>query len=134
GPTGPEVAANDYVELGDVAYAGLVVDAAGITLELGGKLVGYAIEPGGARQFLLRAAGGLEWYRTSSLPPVRVELQATSAMLPGSVISASGGGVELYGDDELLETGSVGTDGGFSAAATYTGAVPDASGYRDVLS
>jgi len=134
GPTGPEVAANDYVELGDVAYAGLVVDAAGITLELGGKLVGYAIEPGGARQFLLRAAGGLEWYRTSSLPPVRVELQATSAMLTGSVRGASGGSVELYRGDELLETVPLGTDGSFSAAASDTGAVLYRAVYRDVLS
>src|SRR5207253_10285491 len=117
GPAGAEVAANDYVELGAVAYAGLVVDAAGGTLELGGKLAGYAIEPAGAREFLLRGADGLEWYRTSSLPAVRVTLQASATVLAGSVSGASGGSVELYRGDELVATAPLAADGSFSVAA-----------------
>ena len=136
GPAGAEVAANDYVELGAVAYAGLVVDAAGGTLELGGKLAGYAIEPAGAREFLLRGADGLEWYRTSSLPAVRVTLQASATVLAGSVSGASGGSVELYRGDELVATAPLAADGSFSVAANAPDAGPFVyrAVYRDALS
>jgi len=43
--------------------AGLLLDTQGHTVELAGNLEGYAIDPSGARNYLLLDAAGSEWYR-----------------------------------------------------------------------
>ena len=52
GPAGPEVAGNDYVDLGGArtVYAGLVLDTEGNEVELAGNLEGYAVDAAGARR------------------------------------------------------------------------------------
>src|SRR5207247_3814362 len=73
-PTGPEVAADDYVDLGvRTVFAGLVVDSRGGSVELAGNLEGYGIDAAGGRQYLLLAADGIEWYRSPAPPTARVE-------------------------------------------------------------
>ena len=151
----PEVAANDYVTdaSGGAVYAGLVLTGSA-TLELGGKLVGYAAEPGGAaRQLVLAGAAGLEWYRADPLAPVQVTLTAAPAgpgavALSGAVAGASGGSVELVREragaaPEPVATLPLGADGTFAATdvspaapllyrAVYRGA-PDALPYGSLL-
>ena len=95
GPAGPEVAGDDYVDLEGVrtVYAGLVLDAQGDTVELDGNLEGYAIDPAGARNYLLVDAGGVEWFRSPTAPAATVALSAAvsgaSFVLSGSVTGGS---------------------------------------------
>lgn len=97
-----EVAANDYVQLpGDRSVlAGEILSPAGPPLELGGELLGYAADRGG-RQYLLRDAAGLEWFRAAAPPAERVTLAAApdpkGILLSGRVEGAAPGGtVELW--------------------------------------
>ncbi|HVH51307.1 MAG TPA: hypothetical protein VM690_04120, partial [Gaiellaceae bacterium] len=98
--SGPELAADDYVDLnGHTVYAGLVVGADGTSVELAGDLEGYALD-GAARQYLLVEPDGLEWYRAATPPTARVDLSAAvsgaSFTLSGHVTGAAGGTVELW--------------------------------------
>lgn len=119
---GPEVAADDYVDInGRTVYAGLVVGADGTTMELAGDLEGYALD-GAARQYLLVEPSGLEWYRAAAPPTARVDLSAAvsgaSFTLSGHVTGASAGTVELWQETQsgatLAASLPVAADGSFS--------------------
>jgi hypothetical protein len=99
-----EVAADDYVELPGhrLAYAGQVLSLTAPPLELAGDLMGYASDRGG-RQYLLRDARGLEWFRATAPPATRVSIAAApdpkGIRLTGRVDGASpGSSVELWGE------------------------------------
>jgi hypothetical protein len=124
-PAGPEVAADDYVDLegSRTVFAGLVLDPAGGMLEVSGDLQGYALDAAGGRQYLLRDPAGVTWYRASSPPPARLTLTATvvgaSFALAGKLTGApAGGSVELWRETqagtELLATLPVAADGTFA--------------------
>jgi hypothetical protein len=126
--TGPEVAADDYVDLDPAhsVFAGVVYDASGGALELGAALEGYAVDAAGARHYLLDEPSGLAWYRAPAPPAARVVLAAaaagTAVELAGRVAGATGGSVELWretsGRSELLATLPLSPDGSFSRADT----------------
>jgi hypothetical protein len=130
-PAGPEVAADDYVELqgGRTVFAGLVLDAQGGSVELDGNLEGYAVEPGGARDYLLLDGAGVEWYRSPTVPTAHVDL---SASVSGAAFTLAGkvangalpatGSVEIFRETgvgpELLATLPLAADGTFSLTDT----------------
>jgi hypothetical protein len=126
--TGPEVAADDYVDLQGArnVYAGLVVDAQGHTVELAGDLEGYAVDTAAARNYLLVDGAGCEWYRASTPPTAGVELSAAvsgaSFILAGRVSGANGGSVEIWRETqsgaELLTTLPLAADGTFGLTDT----------------
>lgn len=120
--SGPEVAADDYVDLnGHTVYAGLVIGADGMSVELAGDLEGYALD-GAARQYLLVEPDGLEWYHAATPPTVRVDLSAAvsgaSFILSGHVTGAAGGTVELWQETQsgatLVASLPVAADGSFT--------------------
>jgi hypothetical protein len=121
--TGPEVAGDDYVDLGArTAYAGVVVDTAGAAVELAGDLYGYAVDAAGGRQYLLLDQNGLGWYRAAAAPAAKVELAATvdgaSFGLSGRVDGVAAGSVEVWRETaagpELLTTLPLAADGSFA--------------------
>ena len=125
---GPEIAADDYVDLegARTVYAGLVFDTQGHTVELAGNLEGYAIDPSGARNYLVLDAAGSEWYRAPTPPTASVELSAAVSAaafsLSGRVMGASGGTVEIWRETqtgaELLTTLPLAADGTFALTDT----------------
>lgn len=127
-PTGPEVAGDDYVDLAGArtAYAGVVVDTHGTTLELAGDLYGYALDAAGGRQYLLLEPDGLGWYRAATQPTTQVTLTATASgaafALSGSVGGVTGGEVELWRETkagaELAATLPLAADGTFTTTDT----------------
>jgi len=102
----PEVGASDWVELnGAFIYAGVLADVGGPFTELDGRLLDYAVAPGGQRQLLLESAGGLEWFDAPAHPTIRVSLSAdSSGHLNGRVDGASGGLVQLYRETGTTRT------------------------------
>ena len=126
--TGPEVAADDYVDLegARTVYAGLVLDTQGHTVELAGNLEGYAVDPAAARNYLLVDGAGCEWYRAPTPPTAGVELSAAvsgaSLSLSGRVVGGNGGNVEIWretqGGTELLTTLPLAADGTFAVTDT----------------
>jgi hypothetical protein len=127
-PGGPEVAADDYVDLegARTVYAGLVLDTQGHTVELAGNLEGYAIDPSGARNYLLLDAAGSDWFRTPTPPTINVELSAAVSgaafSLSGRVSGVSGGTVEIWREtqtgSEFLTTLPLASDGTFALMDT----------------
>ena len=125
---GPEIAADDYVDLegARTVYAGLVLDTQGHTVELAGNLEGYAIDPSGARNYLVLDAAGSEWYRAPTPPTASVELSAAVSAaafsLSGRVTGASGGTVEIWRETqtgaEFLTTLPLAADGTFALTDT----------------
>jgi hypothetical protein len=124
-PGGPEVAADDYVDLlgARTVYAGVVLSASGTPVELDGNLEGYAVEPGGGRQYLILDATGVSWYRSPTAPTARVTLSAAvdgaSFVLTGRVTGAlAGGSIEIDREtgqgQQLLTTAPVAADGTFT--------------------
>jgi hypothetical protein len=126
-PTGPEAAADDYVDVGGrTVFAGLVLDAEGGSLELAGHLQGYAVDSSGARHYLLLGVGGVDWYRSATPPLARVVVSVAVSggtfALTGRVSGATGGDVEIWRETqagaELAASLPLGADGGFSFADT----------------
>jgi hypothetical protein len=126
-----EVAADDYVELpgSRLAYAGQVLSLTGTPLELAGDLMGYASDRGG-RQYLLRDANGLEWFRAPAPPAARVSLTAVpdpkGIRLTGRVTGATpGASVELWGETatgpQLRATLPLAADGSFATVDAPNG-------------
>jgi hypothetical protein len=122
---GPEVAADDYVDLlgARTVYAGVVLSASGTPVELDGNLEGYAVEPGGGRQYLLLDSAGVSWYRSPTAPTARVTLSAAvdgpSFVLTGRVTGATAGGsVEIDREtgqgQQLVTTVPLAPDGTFT--------------------
>jgi hypothetical protein len=125
GPGGPELGGDDYLDVGArTAFAGLVLDATGVSLRLGAELLGYAVDPAGGRQYLLREGDALTWYRSPAPPAARVSLTASgsagSVSLAGRVDGATGGRVELWREraDGATRVAAVepAADGSFAAA------------------
>jgi len=143
-PSGPEVAGNDYVEVGGrTVFAGVVVDAAGGSLELAGELDGYAVDGSGGRHYLLAEPDGLAWYRAASAPAPRIGLSAAAGSgtvtLSGRVTGASGGGAELWRETPagpgLLGTAPLAADGSFTLTdVPSAGPVTYRAVYRDPAS
>src|SRR5205807_535259 len=124
-PDGPEVAANDWADVGESRdYAGLLVDAQGRAVELDGRLAAYAAPTSGPGAVLLQREDGLEYFPLPSQPPVAVTLTANATgRLSGRVDGAQGGTVELYREQAqrprvLVATVSAAPDGSFSAQDT----------------
>ena len=124
GPGGPEVAADDYVDLGGArtVFAGVVIAGAG-SVELGGDLEGYAIDAAGGRDYLLLEPAGLGWYRSPTAPAPSVTVAAAvsgaSFALSGQVTGAAPGStVELWRETEagpaLAATLPLAADGTFT--------------------
>lgn len=125
--TGPEVAADDYVDLAGArtVYAGVVLDAEGGSVELDGNLEGYAIDSVGARDYLVLDASGAEWYRSPTAPAAHVDL---SAAVSGAAFNLAGkvtngtGSVQIFRESqagsELVATAPLAADGTFSLTDT----------------
>ena len=118
----PEVAANDWVDLGGYRdYAGLITDPSGNPVELDGRVLGYVAAPTGHRQLLLADPSGLEWYDLPTRPSVHVSLTAAAdGTLTGHVNGAVGGDVEVYLERPgqartLVATAALAADGSFTA-------------------
>jgi hypothetical protein len=99
--SGPEVAAYDWVPLAEdaFAYAGVLLQGPdGASWQLDGRLEGFAVTRGGARQLLLSRDGNLDWFRSpTSLPPLRVGIGITEqGHLDGTVSGVTSGSVQLY--------------------------------------
>lgn len=143
---GPEVAADDYVDLlgARTVYAGVVLSAGGTPVELDGDLEGYAVDAAGGRQYLLLDASGVSWYRSPIAPTARVSLSAAvdgaSFVLTGSVTGATAGGSveidrETGAGPQVLTTVPLAADGTFtltdlppSRPLTYRAVYRDANG------
>ena len=106
-PSGPEVAANEWVGAGDLGLAGdgavwagtIVAGKARVGID--GWLAGLARGPGGAHQLLLARTRGLQWFRSITRPAIRVNLQAArqpngSVRVGGRVEGAARGTVTIY--------------------------------------
>lgn len=125
--SGPEVAGDDYVDLGGrIVFAGIVADTSGGSIELAGDLKGYDVDAAGGRQYLLLRPDGLDWYRAAAPPAIHVALsaavQGAAFALSGTVQGPSGtpaaGMVELWRETqagaELVTTLPLAADGTFS--------------------
>ena len=105
--TGPEVAANEWVDASDLGltggseiWAGTVVRRKS-RVELDGWIAGYAVAPHGGRDLLLGGPAGLSWFRAPRRPATHVSLEAAawpdgSVHLTGSVGGVATGKVTLY--------------------------------------
>lgn len=121
---GPEVAGDDYVDLAGArtAFAGIVANAGGATVELVGDLYGYAVDAAGGRQYLLLDQDGLGWYRTAAAAAATVDLSVAvdgaSFALSGRVEGVTAGTVEVWRETqagpELLTTLPLAADGSFA--------------------
>ena len=143
---GPEVAADDYVDLlgARTVYAGVILSPTGTPVELDGNLEGYGVEQAGGRQYLLLDPSGVSWYRSPTAPTARVSLSAAvdgaSFVLTGTVTgAAAGGSVEIDREtgqgQQLLTTVPLAADGTFtltdlppSRPLTYRAVYRDANG------
>jgi hypothetical protein len=124
--TGPEIAANDFVatETGTV-FSGLVATPT-VSVEVDGRIDGYAAIAEGSRYLLLAHPAGLEFYAVPALLPVTVRLEATadgsSVFLNGAVAGARGGEIELYHETPSLRTLAIRaplrSDGSFALTET----------------
>jgi hypothetical protein len=105
-PSGPEVAANEWVgpdDLGltgnDYVWAGTIVHGKS-HIGVDGWLAGLAVAPRGGRDLLLGGPEGLRWFRTPRRPVTRVTIEATgegdSVVLEGRVRATPTGSVTLY--------------------------------------
>ena len=106
--SGPEVAANEWVDADELdlggdgqLWAGKVVhDKIGI--ELDGWVAGFAAAPRGARDLLLGGPAGLRWFRAPRELGTRVNLDAQSdedggpVQLSGTVSGVASGRVTIY--------------------------------------
>jgi hypothetical protein len=105
-PSGPEVAANEWVGSDDLGLGGSKYLWAGTIVrgesqvELDGWLAGLAVAPRG-RDLLLSRAPGLSWFHSPRRLTTRVSIDATdegdgSVQITGEVAGAAGGRVAVY--------------------------------------
>ena len=105
-PSGPEVAANEWVGSDDLGlggskylWAGTIVHGES-QVELDGWLAGLAVAPRG-RDLLLAGAAGLSWFHSPGRLSTRVSIEATdegdgSIQISGEVAGAAHGRVTVY--------------------------------------
>ncbi|HSC49968.1 MAG TPA: hypothetical protein VLD16_06860 [Gaiellaceae bacterium] len=104
--TGPEVAANQWVDSGDLGlqgdadvWAGTIIRGA-THVEVDGWLAGLALAPKGGRDLLLGGRDGLRWFRVPHVLTTSVSLDAvddgTDVSLSGRVRGAATGSVTIY--------------------------------------
>jgi hypothetical protein len=117
----PEIAANDWVEVGGwTTYAGMLAAPGADPVELDGRVDGYAAV-GASRQLLLSSDRGVEWFSTPR-PAVRVSLAVDAAgSATGRVEGAAGGAVQVYREApdtgrQLVATAQIAPDGSFTAS------------------
>jgi hypothetical protein len=105
--SGPEVAANEWVDAAELDLAGDAQLWAGTVvrgktgIELDGWIAGLAAAPRAGRDLLLGGPAGLRWFRASRELTIRVSLDASadesaSVHLSGSVLGVQTGRVALY--------------------------------------
>jgi hypothetical protein len=134
---GPEIAANDFVttEAGTV-FGGLVATPT-VSVEVDGRIDGYAAIAEGSRYLLLAHPTGLEFFAVPALLPITVRLEVTphdgSVFLNGAVTGARAGEIELYYETPSLRTLAVRaplrSDGTFALTET---APPPGTHFRAV--
>jgi hypothetical protein len=105
--SGPEVAANEWVDAGELDLAGDAQVWAGTVvrakegIELDGWIAGFAASSRGGRDLLLGGPAGLRWFRAARELSTRVSLDANgdegaSVQLTGTVAGVSSGRVTIY--------------------------------------
>ncbi len=105
--TGAEVAANEWVSADELGLGGMSTSWAGVIVrkstrvELDGWLSAYGLAPKGGRDLLLRAPGGLSWFRAPRRLTTRVTIEATSEgdgriHVTGRVPGVTSGKVAIY--------------------------------------
>ena len=127
-PSGPEVAANEWVGSDDLGLAGSKYVWAGTIVhgerqvELDGWLAGLAVAPRG-RDLLLSGALGLSWFHSPRRLSPRVSIDATdegdgSIQISGAVAGAARGRVAIYrerpGEARVLVARAALSGGAFS--------------------
>ena len=105
--SGPEVAANEWVDAGELDLGGDAQLWAGTVvrgkegIELDGWVAGFAAPSRGGRDLLLGGPAGLRWFRAARELSTRVSLDASgdegaSVQLTGTVAGVSAGRVTIY--------------------------------------
>jgi hypothetical protein len=105
-PTGPEIAANEWVgpddlglASGDNLWAGTVVRGRS-TIELDGWIAGLAVAPRGGRDLLLGGPAGLRWFHARRAPAIHMSIAAVDdgsrVELSGQVPGVTRGSVTIY--------------------------------------
>ena len=105
--SGPEVAANEWVDADELDLGGDAQLWAGTVvrgkegIELDGWVAGFAAPPRGGRDLLLGGPAGLRWFRAARELSTRVRLDANgdegaSVQLKGTVAGVSAGRVTIY--------------------------------------
>ena len=105
--SGPEVAANEWVDAGELDLGGDAQLWAGTVvrgkegIELDGWVAGFAAPARGGRDLLLGGPAGLRWFRAPRELSTRVSLDANgdegaSVQLTGTVAGVSAGRVTIY--------------------------------------
>jgi hypothetical protein len=105
-PSGPEVAANEWVGSADVRLAGDNAVWAGTVVsrtnkvELDGWLAGLTAPASGGRDLLLARSAGLEWFHSHSKLATRVTIEAvpseTGVFVRGRVEGVRSGSIVVY--------------------------------------
>lgn len=132
-PTGPEIAANQWIGSDDLGldgsadvWAGTVVRG-GSHVEVDGWLAGLAVAPHGARDLLLGGSDGLRWFRVPRPLTTSMSLTArddgTTVSLQGRVRGVAKGSVTVYRERPGEARTAVGrapiaADGSFTFADT----------------
>jgi hypothetical protein len=105
--SGPEVAANEWVDDADLglegeatAWAGVVRGADAARVELDGWIAGFAVPPRGGRDLLLAGPQGLSWFHSRARLATRVTIDAAgghgSITLSGTVAGVGSGTIRIY--------------------------------------
>jgi hypothetical protein len=104
-PSGPEIAANEWVDNADLGLDGDAQVWAGVVrnaqrVELDGWIAGLATTRRGERDLLLDGPAGLSWYRSpgrlSTLVTIDADTELEGVRVTGTVSGVSSGRVSLY--------------------------------------
>jgi hypothetical protein len=104
-PSGPEIAANEWVDDTDLGLVGDAQDWAGVIrntqrVELDGWIAGLATTAKGERDLLLAGPQGLSWFRSprklTTLVTIAADARPDGAHLSGTVGGVASGQVTIY--------------------------------------
>jgi hypothetical protein len=104
-PSGPEVAANEWVDDSDLGLDGDAQVWAGVVraadrVELDGWIAGFAAPKAGGRDLLLAGPAGLSWFHSPGRLATHVAIAASAGpgdvTVSGTVAGASSGTVRIY--------------------------------------